>query len=274
MNISISNIAWNAIENEQVVALMKQYNITGVDLAPSKIWTDPCAASDRDIAAVRQWWEERDVVIVGAQALHFGHPELQLFQSETKRRALFDFTAKMIVLCGKLGVSAMVFGSPKNRLRGNLPMVQAMAIAKKFFTGLGEIATAHNTQLCLEPNAVAYGCDFITTAAEGLELVQQVNHPGFRLHLDSGNMTMMAEDCVAAIKQSLAVLQHFHVSEPHLAPVGAVNSPVPHAAIASVLQQLHYQHWVSIEMTGQLHNQNAQAIEQAFAFMNVYQSKQ
>src|SRR3989338_419933 len=136
MNVSISNIAWEASENEQVVALLKQYRITSVDLAPSKIWANPLAVSDREIAAVRQWWEDRGMTIVGAQSLHFGHPELQLFHSEATRQHLFDFTAKMIAVCGKLGVSAIVFGSPKNRLRGNLPQAQAMDIASQFFAYL------------------------------------------------------------------------------------------------------------------------------------------
>ena len=49
----------------------------------------------------------------------------------------------------------------------------------------------------MEANPPEYGADFVTRAAEAIELVKAVNHPGFRLHLDTGCMTL-ANDPVAA----------------------------------------------------------------------------
>lgn len=266
MKISISNIAWDASENDAVAGLLQRYGV-GVDLAPSKIWTDPLTATTDQIAAVRRWWAERAIPIVGAQSLHFGHPELQLFKDESTRQQMFDFTARMIALCGQLGATAIVFGSPHNRQRGSMPMDEALSIATDFFSRLGDVAAAHNTYLCLEPNAVDYGCDFITTAAEGAQLVQRVNHPSFRLHLDAGNMVMMGEDSIAALKEHGTLLQHFHLSEPQLAPVGVKASTVPYSAIFQTLEQLKYQHWVAIEMKNGPINQNILSVQRALDFI-------
>lgn len=268
MRLTISNIAWEKAEDTAVAALLSQYGFTGVDLAPSKIWSDPLAATDEEIAAVRAWWQERGINVAGAQSIHFGHPELQIFQTEEQRDQMLQFTARMIELCGKLGVTAIVFGSPKNRLRGTMSMEQSLEIAEPFFRQLGEVAIQNNTHLCIEPNATDYGCDFVNTAAEGYALVQRVNHPGFRLHLDSGNMTMMKENCVESIRRCVDVMQHFHVSEPQLGQVGVNPSPVDHAGIAAVLKELHYDKWVSVEMRGGVQENNVKAVEQAMQFVS------
>lgn len=268
MRLTISNIAWEKNEDAAVAELLPQYGFTGVDLAPSKIWVDPLAAADEEIAAVRAWWQEHGITIAGAQSIHFGHPELQIFQTDEQREQMFVFTARMIELCGKLGVSAIVFGSPKNRLRGARSMEQALEIAKPFFRRLGEVATHNNTHLCIEPNATDYGCDFINTAAEGYALVQRVNHPGFRLHLDSGNMTMMKENCIESIRHCVDVMQHFHVSEPQLGQIGVDASPVDHAGIAAVLKELQYDKWISVEMRSGVQESNVAAVEQAMQFVS------
>lgn len=268
MKKTISNIAWEKNEDAAVVPLFAQYGFTGVDIAPSKIWADPLAATDADIAAVRAWWQERGIAIAGAQSIHFGHPEFQMFQTEEQREQMLQFTARMIELCGKLGVSAIVFGSPKNRLRGALSMEEALDSAELFFRRLGEVAAQNNTHVCIEPNATDYGCDFINTAAEGYALVKRVNHPGFRLHLDSGNMTMMKENCVNSIRRCFDVMQHFHLSEPQLGQVGIEPSPVDHAGIAGVLKELHYDKWVSVEMRGGVQENNVRAVEQAMQFVS------
>ncbi len=267
MNISISNIAWNREEEPEVVAVMQELGICGVDIAPPKVWTDPLATTAAERKELRHEWEERGITIIGAQSIHFGHPELQLFTSPDSREQLFDFTKRMIALCGDLGVQAIVFGSPKNRVRGKMPMDEAMDIAADFFLRLGEEAAVHHTVICIEPNAAQYGCDFITTSIEGLELVQRVNHPGFRLHLDAGAMTLMNEDIPERLKLCSAWMNHFHISEPMLRPVGDPSTTSKHQAIATALRLLNYQRWVSIEMTADATLPNSANVRRALTFV-------
>lgn len=249
MNISLSNIAWDPVYNDTVAELMNEFGVTGVDLAPSKLWDDPLRATDADISRVRDYWNVRGITIVGAQSIHFGHPQLQLFGTPQQRAEMEEYTSRMVALCGSLGVSAIVFGSPKNRQRGAIQLEQANEIAISFFRHIGAVAVQYSTTVCIEPNAVPYGCDYINTSEEGRSLVEAIGHPGVQLHLDAGNMTMMNENIPAAIERCVPWMKHFHVSEPHLDPVGGpLSDGQHHASIATALRASAYPGWVSIEM--------------------------
>ena len=53
-----------------------------------------------------------------------------------------------------------------------------------------DVAEAAGTTVVMEANPPEYGADFITRAGDAIELVHLVSHPGFRLHLDTGCMTL------------------------------------------------------------------------------------
>ena len=267
MNISISNIAWNRDEDEEIASIMRTFDVVGIDVAPSKIFADPLHATDETIIAYRSWWEEWGFTIVGAQALHFGHPELQLFTSRETRERLFVFTARMIAFVRKLGPTKVVFGSPKNRLRGERSLGNAIEIATMFFQNIGAIAQRYGIQVCIEPNATVYGCDFVTTTAEGLELVERVNHDGFRIHLDLGTMILMRENIRQSIASAVEWMGHFHVSEPHLEQVGGLNTREHHEEAAAALREHGYSGWVAIEMRNNIQARNTDAVTRALQFV-------
>lgn len=100
---------------------------------------------------------------------------------------------------------------------------------------------------------------------EGIELVEKVNHPGFRLHLDAGAMTLNQEDIYQVIESSMPYLNHFHISDPFLDKIGSNN--VDHPTMAKALRQLGYSGWVSIEMkNGLSDNGNVQNVEAALKY--------
>lgn len=261
MKITISNIAWDPAENDAIIQIIKDFGLRSVEIAPTKLWAQPEQVNEQDILEVKSWWNKQGLEIVSAQSLLYGHPELEIFGSAENRTQTFDYMAKIIRVCGKLGAKALVFGSPKNRLTHDLPETQVMQIAVDFFRGLAGVAEAAHTCLCVEPNPPQYGCDFIRTGAEGVELVRQVDHPGFRLHLDAAAMTLNGEHYAQTIEASFPWLHHFHVSDPFLGLVGA--GETKHTEIATVLRSLGYQGWVSIEMKNGLMTPNTEAIKQA-----------
>ena len=73
-----------------------------------------------DIAEYRRSWEDRGLQIVSLQSLLFGRSDLQLFGDDGVRAALADYLRRVIDFGAPLGAHALVFGSPKNRLRGAL----------------------------------------------------------------------------------------------------------------------------------------------------------
>jgi D-psicose/D-tagatose/L-ribulose 3-epimerase len=259
-HLAISNIAWQPDEDEVVADLLHREGITGVELAPTKWRERPLDASADDIVAYRRTWEDRGLRVVSLQSLLFGRPDLQLFGGDAARVALADYLRRVIDFGALLGARALVFGSPKNRLRGSITFKDATDIAAPFFHTLGAHASARGISFCIEANPPEYGCDFVTTTAEAAELCAVVDHPGIRINADLGGMTLAGEDPLAAIQSAKAFIAHVHASEPHLAELGAAAN---HGLAASALDAIEYDGWVSIEMRAGTTGDNVDAIERA-----------
>jgi D-psicose/D-tagatose/L-ribulose 3-epimerase len=245
MRLAVSNIAWPREQDAAVAGLLARRGVRGVEVAPTKVWPDAADATDAEIDAYRRWWEGRGFAVIAAQALLFGRPDLTLFDSPEVRERTVDYLGRIIRLCARLGAGSLVFGSPKNRLVGSRGRAAVWPEAVGAFTRLGEVAAAAGTCLVMEANPPEYGADFVTRAVEAIELVRAVDHPGFRLHLDTACMTL-AGDPPSVIADGIDVLRHFHASEPHLAAVGA--GAVRHTDFAARLRASGYGGWVSVEM--------------------------
>lgn len=246
MKLAVSNIAWPTTADAAVADMLVAEGVAAVEVAPTKVWPQPTEATDAELDAYRAFWEGRGLPIVSAQSLLFGRPELTLFDDAATLARTLDYLTSVIRVCARLGAGPLVFGSPKNRRRGMLPIADATSIAVEFFGQLADIAAREGAIVALEANPPEYGADFVTSAPEALELVRAVNHPGLRLHLDAACMTLAGDDATI-IAAGRAELCHYHASEPMLAPLGA-GSSVPHAALAESLRAVGYDGFVSVEM--------------------------
>ena len=260
MKLAISNIAWDPDEDSAVIGVMHHEEVRGVELAPTKWREKPFEAPSADLAALRRKWNDAGLEIVSLQSLLFGRPDLQLFRDTSSRIALGDFMRRVIDFAAAVGARAMVFGSPRNRTRGELAMPDAMRIAADFFAVLGPYAHERGTTVCIEANPPGYGCDFVTTTGEAATLARAVNHPGIGINADFGGMTMSEEDPATEIEAAASVLRHVHASEPNLAELGAA---ADHAGAAQGLRAAGYDRWVSIEMRSTGSGKNVDAVKRA-----------
>jgi sugar phosphate isomerase/epimerase len=247
VKLAVSNIAWPREEDAAVAEVLNASGISGIEIAPTKIWPDSLTATESEIDAYRRFWNDRGISIVAAQALLFGQADLTLFEAAAVRQKTLAYLGTIVRLCGRLGARALVFGSPKNRKVGSLPAAEADAIAQEFFGKLGEIAAQVGSCIVMEANPPEYGADFATHAAAAIELVERVDHPGFRLHLDTGCMTLAGDPIPGTFDRGFRWLEHFHVSEPNLDPP-VTSGKVNHAAFAEELTRRNYRGWVSLEM--------------------------
>lgn len=265
VRLAVSNIAWEPHEDDAVAEVLRREGVSGVEIAPTKWRARPFDASADEIAEYRRSWEDRGLRIVSLQSLLFGRSDLQLFGTHGVRAALADYLRRVIDFAAQLGAHALVFGSPKNRLRGALDLRDANEIAAVFFRDLGEHASAQRVAFCIEANPPEYGCDFVTTTAEAVDLCAMVDHPGIRVNADLGGMTLAGEDPRAAIRSARDFIAHVHASEPHLGELGA---SADHSAAAAALGEIGYDGWVSVEMRAGVHG-NVNAVERAVAFARV-----
>jgi sugar phosphate isomerase/epimerase len=245
VKLAMSAIAWEPPDDDEAARILREHGFTGVELAPTKIFAHPDKSTDTEIAACRAAWDARGLRIVALQALLFGRPDLTVFGDA--RDATIEYLSGVIHLAARLGAGALIFGSPRNRARGSLPMAQAWPRAVEIFRMLGAVATKAGTCLCIEPNPPRYGADFVTTSTEALQLVEEVASPGFGLHLDAACARLAGEDFPARLRASARALRHVHLSEPDLDPVrdsGTVDLP----RVATALRDISYTGYVSVEM--------------------------
>ena len=247
MKLAVSNIAWPKEQDAAVADLLRDLGVTGIEVAPTKVWPQLLDATDADIDDYRRFWTDRGFEIVAAQSLLFGRPDLTLFDSAEVRAKTLDYLRGIAKGCARMGATALVFGSPKNRRLGNGSPHQARKAAVAFFTELAATAEEHGTCVVLEANPPQYGADFVTKAADAIDLVAAVNRPGFRLHLDTACMYLARDPIKPTLEAGFPLLRHFHVSDPDLEPPGTAGT-IDHRIYAGELAARGYGHWVSLEM--------------------------
>lgn len=260
MKLAVSSIAWRPAEEAAIAEMLRREAIDAVELAPTTWRERPLDAPQGDVLALRRWWGDRGIAIVSLQSLLFGRPELQLFGSDSSRAAMLDHLRRTVDFAALLGARALVFGSPKNRRRDGMSPHEALSRAGDFFGEIGEYAHDRGAALCIEANPPAYGCDFITTTAEAVELCRTIAHPGVRVNGDLGGMVLSQEDIAQSISLAAPLLGHFHASEPHLAETGSV---ADHARAGAALRAAGYAGCVSIEMRAAEEGENTAAVERA-----------
>lgn len=261
MRLSVSNIAWDPSEDRVVANLLARYGVDAIDVAPGKYFENPKLATNDEIIRVRDWWLNQGIEIVGMQALLFGTTGLNLFGPEKVRQDMLVHLEAICRIGAVLGAKNLVFGSPKNRDRSGFSDEVAQAISIDFFVALGDIASQFGVNVCLEPNPVCYGSNFMTNTIETAKVVTAVAHSAIRMQLDTGALAINHEDLDLVIEEHANLIGHIHASEPDLVTLG--DGGVNHAAIGKLINKYMPQKIVSLEMLPSKHESNTDALERA-----------
>lgn len=265
MRIAISNIAWDVSDDDQIAELLLKYKVDAIDIAPGKYFPEPTKVTDNDIANIKYYWLNKGIEIVGMQSLLFGKQSLNIFGSKQSQKDMLDHLSAITRIAEKLGISRLVFGSPKNRDRIGFSDEQALTIAKDFFTKLGNIANKHGVVFCLEPCPKCYGSNFMTTSLETFDVVSAIKHPAIKMQLDIGAITINKEPLYKILPYCLNQVGYIHISEPGLSVVGDGN--VDHKSYAKILNMYLNNQIVSIEMLATKKEFQLVSIERSLAFV-------
>jgi len=218
MRLAVSNIGWTAADDRDILPRLLDAGADAVEVAPGRVFDDPGGADVRDATAVAETFRAAGLPVMSMQALLFGMPDLKLFGGTAGKSSFIDYLSHIFELAGALGCGPLVFGSPKNRLKGERGFETACREAAAVFRTLGRKAADKGLVFCLEANATAYGCDFMTVLREAAQVADMTDHPAVGIVADTGNMMMEAES-PAALDAVLAQVRHLHVSAPQLGPV-------------------------------------------------------
>ena len=220
---------------------MKKYGFEGLEIAPTRIIPkDPY-----DSLKKASEWRNRIHSLYGfnicsLQSIWYGRKEM-LFGSDDESRFLLSYTQKAVDLAATLDCGNLVFGCPKNRL---IPENASFKKGIDFFKKLGKYAASKHTVIGMEANPAIYGTNYINDTISALELIKEVDSPGFGLNLDIGTM-IENEENIRILYGCEKYINHVHISEPFLAPVKPREI---HKELKDLLESCCYSGYVSIEM--------------------------
>ncbi|MBA3479193.1 MAG: sugar phosphate isomerase/epimerase [Lautropia sp.] len=223
MRLGVSNLLWTRDLDEPVAALLDRRGIDTIDLAPTRYFDDPAAATPGDLRQVRGFWASRGIAITGLQALMHGTTGLNIFGDRRARRRTLEHLRVVMNIGAGLGATQLIFGSSRNRDRGALAATDAMDSAAEFFGGAATEAAGLGVCLTIEPISARYGNNFLVDHDEAARLVERVGHPAFRLTLDIGCLGLAGEDTTAVMQRHASLISHVQLAEYQLQPLSADN---------------------------------------------------
>ena len=272
MRLSISNIAWDIVEDETIKDLLYEFHVDAIDIVPGKYFPKPEKATDKEINKVKNWWSSNGIEIVGMQALLFGKTEMNVFGTKESRLEMLKYLKAICQTGSVLGAKRIVFGSPKNRDCTGLNELETKKIATDFFQRLGDIAESAGVIICLEPCPASYGGNFMKTSTETAKMITIIRHPAIKMQLDSGAISINNEDPFEILFKYAELIGHVHASEPNLVPLG--DGTTNHKIFFKALTKYLPSSLVSIEMVATQNESHLASIKRSLLIANkIYKSE-
>jgi len=247
MRFAICNEIFQGWNLEDTFACAARLGYAGVEIAPFTL-----ANSVTDIpadergrmrdAAARHRIEIAGIhwVLVKPEGLYINHPDAVLRERTAK------YFCDLVDFCADLGGRVMVVGSPKQRnLLPGVSRAQAWEWAAATFRNAVAQAEQRKVIICFEPLAPAE-TNFVNTAAEALQFVQQLSSPHFKIILDVKAMCLEEKPIPTIIRESWPHFAHFHANDRNLKGPGF--GDVDFKPIAAALKDVGYQGFVSVEV--------------------------
>ena len=247
MKYAMCNELYEAWSFERVCDFLAEHDYGGVEIAPFTF-----AADAREITSVRrerlrQVAEKAGLQITGLHWLLAKTEGFYLTSPDAGvRKHTAEYFAALIQLCADFHGSYLVLGSPKQRsLLPGVKREQAMDYACDVLGQLVPLLEKTNVVLAIEPLTSAE-TDFITTAAEGIELIKMIDAPQqVALHLDCKAMTSESESIPDLIRKYHTEMVTFHANDPNLQGPGF--GQLDFVPIMAALREIEFDGWVSVE---------------------------
>lgn len=191
----------------------------GLEVAPFTLAADPMTITDAQAAGFARIAQDHGLAICGLHWLLVAPAGLSVVSADAALRArTTDVMCRLVEMCGIMGGSYLVHGSPKQR---SVPPGETIDIAMDRIRGcmqrVAVVAEACGTTYCIEPLAPAE-TDVLNTVAQAAKLVDEINSPAFRTMIDcsaSGQSEDEPVDALMARWMPTGRIAHVQVNDPN-----------------------------------------------------------
>lgn len=232
---------------ERQCRFIAETGYTGVEVAPFALASHPSEISADRRAELRSIADDHGLEIIGLHWLLAKTEGLHLTTNDTATRArTVEYLNELTDLCGDLGGSVMVFGSPQQRnLEEGVSLEQAEDNAVALFHECLPRFADRGVTLCMEP-LTTKETDFCNTCADAKKIIEKIDHPNFQLHQDVKAMLSESTPVPELIREFAEVTKHFHANDSNL--LGPGMGETDFVPIFEALKQTNYDGWVSVEV--------------------------
>jgi sugar phosphate isomerase/epimerase len=247
MRYAICNETFEGWDHARICQFIAGLGYQGLEIAPFTLAPRITDVSPERRRELRRQAEDCGIQLIGLHWLLAKTTGLQLTSSEPSvRRATAEYLVELARCAAELGGDILVFGSPaQRRVPASATRAQATEWAVDTFRQASKGIAEAGVKVCVEPLSPPEA-DFLNTAAETVELIQRLDDPNFRLHLDVKAMATEEAPAPALIRRHANRLGHFHANDPNLRGPGFGTTDF--VSIFAALREVGYDGWVSVEV--------------------------
>jgi D-psicose/D-tagatose/L-ribulose 3-epimerase len=249
MRIALCNEVLGHMPLEQQCDYAARLGYDGLEIAPFTLAEAPQTISSAEAARIRKTVEASGLRVTGLHWLLVKPEGLSLTDPDAAVRArTIGVMARMTALCGELGGTVLVHGSPRQR---QIAPGDSHAVAlARLQDGLAEVARAAadaGVTYCIEPLS-RQETAVLNTVAEAAELVRAVDHPHFRTMIDCSAAGLTEADDIAALIDRwlpTGLIAHLQANDPNRRGPGQGN--MKFAPVLAALRRHGYDGTIAVE---------------------------
>lgn len=232
---------------EKMFSFIKETGYEGLEIAPFTLAETVDAVPDETKKLIRDCSHKYGIKVIGTHWLLVKPEGLSVSGNDRAlREKTADYLCKLARFTSELGGDIMVFGSPKQRNIGEgQTFDEVKGNVKEVLLKVLEECEKQKVFLCLEPLAKTE-TNFINTAQQAVEIIEEIGNPYLKLHLDVKAMSDEEKAIPDIIRESRKHLKHFHVNDKNLSGPGF--GDVEYKPIIDALKEAEYSGWLSVEV--------------------------
>lgn len=247
MKIGICNEIFKEWKIGDVISYIRDIGYEGLEIAPFTISENIFLISNEKIDEIKKSAEKNNIEIIGLHWLLLKPEGLSVSSADKETRLLtLKYLCKLVEFTFNIDGKIMVFGSPRQRrISENQTYEEVKNYFKEILLKVLEECEKKKIYFCIEPLAKSE-TNFINTTEEAIEIIEEINHPFLKLHLDVKAMCDEGKPIPEIIEKGAKYLKHFHVNDKNL--LGPGFGEIDYKPIIEKLKQINYNGWLSVEV--------------------------